>query len=582
MKSLVVNILKSSCQKDLNSLIPVFVVLRNLNSQGHSVEQAIIAALRDYGFPGADDFLHSMLDRGKILVVLDGLDEVGPGRPKVVSEIQRFCEADAQLPISRRNRVVVTCREHSYRAQDLRSVMPEAVRVESFANHHMRTFLEGWPSHKGRSALGLYALIEGDAQIRDICRNPLLLTILSGLYLEITDFQLPSSRDRFYQEAVNELLLHRPARRSITPRYRYEDKLRFLACISLDRLENYVAGEDPEEFDYATLHQFASTVFTHDLEIGALAAELLEVHGILRQITDTTFSFGHRTFQEYFAAREAARKHEPQFIVQHFCQRTDLSEVLCFYSGLARNVPQLTSILTALHAAGEYYVAGRCLLSMTELPDAAVAKLITVSLAELIKMKKGKDPAAIELLSSLSQRSDSIFDTARELFHEITHLVINSYGPQGIPALCAALSTRPETALKIVPGLLVHSSAACRCAGVTLLRDLGTEHSLDRLVLLLGENFMEKAVVAKLVAGLVKTRNDAMRKRAHLLPTRCDRTLWPLEDCFPGSLAIPLIENLSSDVPTGNRAIDSAVEARDVSTGSLEYHKDIEELADTR
>src|ERR1017187_7403282 len=143
--------------------------------------------------------------------MLAGLDEGGASRESVTSRIREFCIKDDQRDPDdgRRNRLIVSCRENSYRMRDLADVIPTATRVEPFAPQHMRTFLQGWPTYKGRSALSLYSLIKMDPQILDICRNPLMLTILTGLYLAKERFDLPSSRDDFYKTSIDELLVQR-------------------------------------------------------------------------------------------------------------------------------------------------------------------------------------------------------------------------------------------------------------------------------------------------------------------------------------------------------------------------------------
>jgi hypothetical protein len=178
MKRLVTGVVNSQASETLDTLIPVFVVLRKLAAKQQSVRDAIVSTFADFHFPGADKFVDSALAHGKMLVILDGLDEVGINREFVAGQIITFCEGDEQQ--TQKNHVIVTCREYSYRTEDLRSVIKNIVRVEPFANHHMRVFLQGWPTYKGRSALRLYGLIQSDSQIRDICRNPLLLTILTA------------------------------------------------------------------------------------------------------------------------------------------------------------------------------------------------------------------------------------------------------------------------------------------------------------------------------------------------------------------------------------------------------------------
>jgi Cdc6-like AAA superfamily ATPase len=90
MKSLVLNVLTKQTRTDLDNLIPVFIKLRTLSSKEYSVEQAIIAAFKEYHFPGADNFINSAIDQGKLIIILDGLDEVGLNRSNVIRTIQRF------------------------------------------------------------------------------------------------------------------------------------------------------------------------------------------------------------------------------------------------------------------------------------------------------------------------------------------------------------------------------------------------------------------------------------------------------------------------------------------------------------
>ncbi|KJU85784.1 hypothetical protein MBAV_002022, partial [Candidatus Magnetobacterium bavaricum] len=87
----------------------------------HTVEQAILYALDRYHFPGADKFVRACLDAGKMLIILDGLDEVGDAREFVSKQIRNFCRYDERQGVS--NRLIVTCRELAYDTQDLRDVI---------------------------------------------------------------------------------------------------------------------------------------------------------------------------------------------------------------------------------------------------------------------------------------------------------------------------------------------------------------------------------------------------------------------------------------------------------------------------
>ncbi|HEX7314562.1 MAG TPA: NACHT domain-containing protein [Pyrinomonadaceae bacterium] len=561
MKSLVTSVVKGRTREEaLRDLIPVFVVLRNLAKREQTVEQAVVAAFADYHFPGAEKFVESALEQGKLLIILDGLDEVGAGRDFVAEQIQKFCEYDDQR--ARRNRLFVTCREHSYRTRDLQGVIPEVVRVEPFANHHMRVFLQGWPAYKGRTAMKLYGLIQDDPQIRDICRNPLLLTILTGLYLDTDNFELPSSRERFYKDAVDELLVHRPARRNVKQTFDADDKRQILERVALDRLETVSRHEDPEEFTREIISQKAVEVLRQDkFDPRDLIKELVEVNGIIKPGDEGSYTCAHRTIQEYFAAREARRTRETHKVVEHFGARPEFIEVLYFYCGLVDNLPALAYVVNSLVGQERWLEAGRCLLYMKEPPDLALIERVAKELHDQV-FPSVEYKAALEVLSSLAQRQAPEFEPARFRLRWAVDRLTQGYGESGASVLESALATSPEAAMRIIPGLLKHHLPRWREAAVQLLRDTGTDEALDRLVLLLKDpDPVVKAHAGRTLADMLKSRPQDLRARAAFLPPRTDAAIWPLEEYFPGRLAIPIAESLGDSGWTTNEAVNCMMRA---------------------
>ena len=225
MKNLLFNIIKRKTHsKELNRLIPVFISLRTIAKKQCDVKQAIIDAFAHFHFPGAEKFIDLNTNKGNMLVILDGLDEVGVNRNFVSSKIREFCHTDDQNEY--KNSIIVTCREHSYTIEDLRDVIPAVVKIESFTARHIKTFLRGWPQHKGRTAITLSPTIQNDQILREICSNPLMLTILAGLYLDDDQFSIPRSRKEFYEACIDELMIKRPVRRETDLKFRHEDKIK--------------------------------------------------------------------------------------------------------------------------------------------------------------------------------------------------------------------------------------------------------------------------------------------------------------------------------------------------------------------
>ncbi|HEY2913244.1 MAG TPA: NACHT domain-containing protein [Candidatus Angelobacter sp.] len=547
MKSLLQNIIHRRCisQPALNNLLPVFIVLRNLASKGHNVEQAIVASFADHYFPGADKYVASALEEGKLVVILDGLDEVGPNRPFVIQQIQDFCMRYDQQKA--KNKVIVTCREASYRLKVLRDVIPEEVRVEPFGNDHMRIFLQGWPPHRGKHALSLFTQIQNDTQIKDVCRNPLLLTILTGLFLDTDKFELPTSRDSFYQAAIDELMLQRPSRRGIQQQFPKDKKRRLLEFVALERIESASSSDDPEEFNSEFLQKSAKSFFDEKADFEGLLTELVDINGILRPSGDSLYTFPHRTIQEYLAARECTRSRETPELLAEAIQRTELLEVLFFYCGIMKNVPQLNSILDELIMGGRWLEAAKALVNMTELPAPMLINTVGEGLLAGIKANHDAE-GSLMLLSSLSGRQSPVFDNARAGLGEAIDLVMQAGYKGSTSALESALATSPELAMKIVPALLASPSVNRRRSALVLLRDIGTDDGLYNLVELLKHNDSSlRAEAAEVLAGIINTRLEKIRGSSVLLVERQKEPLvWPLDEYLPSTIALPMIEALAS------------------------------------
>lgn len=560
MKSLLMSMLNGTCAESMNNLIPVFVALRKLSSSQQSVEGAIVSAFAEHHFPGAESFIRAALEQGRMVIVLDGLDEVGSNREFVVSQIQDFCRWDSN---NHRNHVVVTCRENSYITEDLRDEMPDVVRVEPFAAYHMRVFLRGWPAYHGKVAMNLFGPIQGDRQIREICSNPLLLTILTGLYFEAENFELPSSRDRFYVEAIRELLEKRPARRALKQAFGAYDKQQILQRVALERLESASPGEDPEEFTREAIQRKATEVIGGPLtpaQTSDLIKELTETNGIIRPASDQSYTCSHRTIQEYLAACEARRSLEAKDVISQLGEKIYLREVIYFYCGLIDNIPQIGTVVTHFADRRQWEVAGRCLLNATQIPK----NELLVRIADGLFQANSSGPA-LEILSSLAQRRGPAFDPfAQRLNDAITSLVGDGAGP-AVSGLGMVLSSHPEVAVPLIPALLRNKSAVLRKLAISLLRDLGTDEALDQLVRLLVQARAEdKAEVARVISGLLVTRPSEMKQRADFLPDRSDPAIWPLEAYFPGRLAIPVAEALAGSTGTDNRVIGSAAKILEI------------------
>lgn len=159
--------------------------------------------------------IQAALDRGEVLLLLDGLDEV-PSRAQrafVRDAVGAFIE---RFP---RNRLLVTCRVLSYQPPagteaDLRLPDLPAFELAGFDDEKMDRFIEAW--YAELAAHGAVTVAEAEdkttqlrqavrrADLWGLARNPLLLTVMA--LVNTHKGRLPDARALLYRDTVEILL----------------------------------------------------------------------------------------------------------------------------------------------------------------------------------------------------------------------------------------------------------------------------------------------------------------------------------------------------------------------------------------
>lgn len=182
--------------------MPVFIELKSFKSAETSLEQAIARELEISGFPYANSLVKSMLTEGKLLVLLDGLDEVPSNQvDTVVEQIQNFCDQ------YRKNRFVASCRVAAYKGGFNRFA---DVTMAEFDDDQIQEVVSGWFSSDLDKESGtadiFWDLIQQpeNASAKDLAQTPLLLTFLCLVY--DSSQILPTVRSTLYGDALDILL----------------------------------------------------------------------------------------------------------------------------------------------------------------------------------------------------------------------------------------------------------------------------------------------------------------------------------------------------------------------------------------
>jgi predicted NACHT family NTPase len=283
--------------------IPMLIKLREFVEDGRETAYSIERYLeRCWWLSNAETQL--VLNQGRALVLLDGLDEVtGEEGKNIAKEIKRFARVYPQV------QVIVTCRTQS---QESRFERFDYVEVADFDEPQVRAFTEHWfktvmgdeSTGRARAQEFLKQLFfEENKPIRELAITPILLSLTCAVYHQTGKFY--SKRSKLYEEGLELLLEQWDRSREIERDEVYHDlsverKLELLSYLAVKKFEQpqYVLFEQTEIEGY-----IAEFLRIGQQDSRTVLRAIQSQHGLLIERAQKVWSFSHLTFQEYFLAK---------------------------------------------------------------------------------------------------------------------------------------------------------------------------------------------------------------------------------------------------------------------------------------
>lgn len=255
--------------------------------------------------------VEQLLKNGRLLILLDGLDEVRAlDASRVLRQIRDFADRFAQ------NQIVLTCR---IAAREYTFEQFTEVEIADFDNEQIVSFTSKWFNSKDNlvKAEQFVEELENNSRIRELATNPLLLTLLCSTFEESGSF--PQNRSELYKEGLDILLKKWDAKRNIEREQVYkrlslqrkEDLLSQIALNTFERGDYFFKEKaiEREISDYIRNLPSANTA-PEDLQLDseAVLKSIEAQHGLMVERAQKIYSFSHLTFHEFFAARALALK----------------------------------------------------------------------------------------------------------------------------------------------------------------------------------------------------------------------------------------------------------------------------------
>ena len=338
--------------------IPVFIELKEFTTDDIDIKKAISKDFDICGFPDADKFLDKALEQGKLLILLDGLDEVPTNnQDKVIGQIQNFVDQHDQ------NRFICSCRTAVYRHNFRRF---NDVVMADFDDNQIQSFIYNWfqsdLDYNAGTAERCWELLQKDENkaAKELAQTPLLLTFLCLVYNRSQD--LPKNRAVLYKDALNILLKEWAAEKRVRQDVLYQDFSIELEQIMLSEIAYTGFEADRLFFSGREVVEQIKTFLARNLNAPRhldgekILDTIAKQQGVLVERATDVYSFSHLTLQEYLTAQYIADNNEiEQLVNEHFTDKR-WHEVFMLVAGLVRSRNGADDLLLLMEKAVQKYI----------------------------------------------------------------------------------------------------------------------------------------------------------------------------------------------------------------------------------
>ena len=345
-------------------LVPIFIRLRNFAADLDSVKSA---NLLDYIYQEISSNnlerseLETLLEHGKAIILLDGLDEVPTTESdEILQQIRKFCNHYYK------NQYIISCRiaAKKYQFEGFTDI-----EIADFDFQQIEAFAKNWFIAVGKNIeLGLAKAnqflkkldLPQNLQIKELATTPLLLNLTCSVFQAKADF--PARRSDLYKQGLDLLLTRWDESRGIKRDEIYHhlslsQKLKLLSQIAVITFEQHHYFIEQNALEYHIANYFKS-LFPHQMDEDELqlnsAAVLKSIevqHGLLVERSRGIYSFSHLTFQEYLTARNIVANLQPEILNQNLNKLVShiteprWREVFLLTAGLLGNADQLLQMM---------------------------------------------------------------------------------------------------------------------------------------------------------------------------------------------------------------------------------------------
>ncbi|MBP0010871.1 MULTISPECIES: NACHT domain-containing protein [unclassified Roseofilum] len=344
-------------------LLPVLLLLRHWQSAIVNESQLTLPQLiEEYHIPQLPGYhklqlppnwARNHLRDGKLLVMIDGFDEVKEGWRTQISEW--IGKEMSQYPQAY---FIVTSRPSGYKSFSSEYKLKAELFIQPFNRHQQERFIQNWYGCQERYSRGgrntpevkaeattnannLLQQLEQRPELNDLAKIPLLLNLIVNVHRSYPGEKLPKRRSELYREVIGLQLGNRPLARNIDLLLPADETQKIL-----QRLALYMVLKNEPEIDYHLLYYCINALVTRidaSVDTNAFIQQLVDVSELLVK-RDNGYQFAHLSFQGYLAASEIIRIHKEVLLIKNW-QESWWRETILLYAAQVNPNPFLKALI---------------------------------------------------------------------------------------------------------------------------------------------------------------------------------------------------------------------------------------------
>ncbi len=375
------------------NLIPVLLYLRRWQNQITQenppnlptlIEQYYLLELplgKDLKLP--PNWAENHLKNGKMLIMLDGFDEVKENLRQGVSEW--IAQQLKNYPYS-----YFILASRPYAVDDYQGKIKPKTRLSiiPFDDKQKARFIQRWyecrvkNDHKKNSltareitakatlkANNLIEQITQRPELSQLARIPLMLNMIVSLHSLSQSRKLPNKRSDLYEQIISLQLGSRPLARDIELILGASQSEHILQGLALEMMI-----QEQKEVEYQDLiskinKQFSTYKIDSSVEVTEFLKEIETISELIVK-SDDSYGFAHLSFQEYLASKEIIKTEQENILIDNW-DKSWWQETILLYS--AQFIPtNLLQYLIKINSQESIKLAKLCL---DEIPEKKLAKL---------------------------------------------------------------------------------------------------------------------------------------------------------------------------------------------------------------